>query len=311
MLPFRSPTITGSLSTIILSLLGLQLVTFAAAQNKNGLDWVPFDRQQFNGTIALDTKGDVQLFWKTGDEYSTFGIASRSTGYLAVGFSQTGAMTGGDMAVGYTDQNGSFVFENRYATGFVTPQVSPDQEKNMRLVEGAQANGVTSFVFEKQNNADCYETQGDVAKDAWQWFIYAFSDDNSFVQHAPGNNGKQYVKLGTGTTVSVNDVVPVADSKSFTVTQPEVTIPTQVTTYCYSLHKMPAGKGNLLAERPPESSKLLHHLVLYACYGQLSDEYMNMIGKDANCDYENFSNPCTGFVTEWAPGMSGRTFEPG
>lgn len=36
-----------------------------------------------------------------------------------------------------------------------------------------------------------------------------------------------------------------------------------------------------------------------------------MIGKDANCDYKTFSNPCTGFVTEWAPGMSARTFEPG
>ena len=36
-----------------------------------------------------------------------------------------------------------------------------------------------------------------------------------------------------------------------------------------------------------------------------------MIGEDANCNYEKFSNPCTGFVTEWAPGMSGRTFEPG
>ena len=36
-----------------------------------------------------------------------------------------------------------------------------------------------------------------------------------------------------------------------------------------------------------------------------------MLGKEPNCDYKNFGNPCTGFVTEWAPGMSGRTFEPG
>jgi hypothetical protein len=287
------------------------MVALAAAQTNNDLSWVPFDRQQFNGNLALDTKGDVQLFWKTGDNYSTFGIASRSTGYLAVGFSQTGAMTGGDIALGYTDQNGSFVFENRYTTGFVTPQVSPDQETNMRFIEGGQANGVTSFTFSKKNKADCYETQGDVATDAWQWFIYAFSDDNTFVQHAPGHNGKQYVKLGTGKTVSLNAARPIPDAKNFTVVQPELTIPKQVTTYCYTLHQMPNGTGNLLAERPPESSSLLHHLVLYACYGDLSDEYLNMIGNDANCNYQNFSNPCTGFVTEWAPGMSARTFEPG
>ena len=121
------------------------------AQSSNSLDWVPFDRKQFNGSIALDTKGDVQLFWKTGDEYSTFGVASRSNGYLALGFSETGAMTGADMAVGYKDHAGNFIFENRHAVGFVTPEVSVDQTTNMRFKEGHQANGVTSFIFEKRN----------------------------------------------------------------------------------------------------------------------------------------------------------------
>ena len=294
----------------ILSLAGIGFASIAGAQSNNNLDWIPFDRDQFNGNVALDTKGDVQLFWKTGDNYSTFGVASRSSGYLALGFSQTGAMTGGDMAVGYNDENGKFVFENRYATDFVTPQVSPDQEKNMHLKEGSQSKGVTSFIFEKQNKADCFETQADVATDAWQWFIYAFSDDNTFAQHAPGHNGKQYVKLGTGKTVSINDVRPIPDTKNLTIVQPEVTVPTAETTYCYTLHKMPAGKGWLLGERPPQSSQLLHHMVFYACY-DLPDKYLDMIGKEANCNYKTFSNPCNGFVTEWAPGMSGRTFEPG
>jgi hypothetical protein len=217
---------------------------------------------------------------------------------------------GGDIALGYNDEDGNFVFENRYATDFVTPQLSPDQEENMRLIEGSQANGVTSFVFEKQNKADCLETQGDVETDAWQWFIYAFSDDNTFAIHAPGHNGKQYVKLGTGETVSLNEARPIPDTKSLEIVQPEVTIPTDDTTYCYTLHKMPAGKGWLLGERPPQSSALLHHLVFYACY-DLDDEYLDMLGKEPNCNYKTFSNPCNGFVTEWAPGMSGRTFEPG
>ncbi|KAK5947472.1 hypothetical protein PMZ80_001622 [Knufia obscura] len=289
----------------------LALAAFAVAQSSNDLDWVPFDRGQFNGNVALDEEGNVQLFWKTGNESSTFGVASRSSGYLALGFSETGAMTGADMAVVYKDQDDNLVFENRHAEGFVTPQVSQDQENNMRLQEGHQANGVTGFVFEKQNKADCLQTQVDVAKDAWQWFIYAFSDENTFSQHAPGNMGKEYVKLGTGKSVSLNEVRDIDDTKNFTIVQPELTVPTQTTTYCYTLHKMPAGNKNyLLGERPNESSELLHHLVLYACYG-LPDEYMDMLGQEPNCDYETFSNPCSGFVTEWAPGMSGRTFEPG
>ncbi|KAK3713043.1 hypothetical protein LTR37_008728 [Vermiconidia calcicola] len=300
----------ATLHPSILSLAGIGFTSFASAQSNNNLDWVPFNRNQFNGNVALDTKGDVQLFWKTGANYSTFGAASRSSGYLALGFSQTGAMTGGDMAVGYSDEDGNFVFENRYATDFVTPEISSDQEKNMRLKEGSQADGVTSFIFEKQNKADCLENQADVAQDAWQWFIYAFSDDNTFAQHAPGHNGKQYVKLGTGNTVSINDVRPIDDTKSLAIVQPEVTVPSAETTYCYSLHKMPTGKGWLLGEQPPQSSELLHHLVFYACY-DLDDKYLDMIGKEPNCNYETFSNPCNGFVTEWAPGMSGRTFEPG
>lgn len=284
---------------------------FAVAQSNSNLSWVPFDRQQFNGSIALDTKGDVQLFWKTGDEYSTFGVASRSNGYLALGFSETGAMTGADMAVGYNDQNGTFVFENRHATDFVTPQISQDQEKNMRFKEGYQADVVTAFVFEKQNKADCLQDQENVLKDSWQWFIYAFSQENIFAQHGPGQNGKTYVKLGIGETVSLNEVRDIPGAKNFSILQPEVTIPTAETTYCYSLHKLPAGKRNyILGERTSGSSPLLHHLVLYGCYG-LPDGAEAMVGQEPNCDWQNFSNPCNSFVTEWAPGMSGRTFEPG
>jgi hypothetical protein len=141
--------------------------SLVVAQSNNDLGWVPFDRQQFNGSVALDTKGDVQLFWKTGDEYSTFGVASRSSGYLALGFSETGAMTGADMAVGYKDHDGDFILENRHAEGFFTPEVSQDQENNIRLKEGHQENGVTSFIFEKHNKADCLQAQVDVAKDSW------------------------------------------------------------------------------------------------------------------------------------------------
>lgn len=294
--------------TTVLSALLLP-ISFAVAQSNNDLEWIPFDQKQFDGNTTLDTNGNVQLFWKTGDNYSTFGIASRSSGYLALGFSQTGAMTGADMAVGYTDQDGKFVFENRHAAGFVTPQISEDQEKNMRFKEGHQADNVTAFVFEKQNKADCLQDQADIEK--WQWFIYAHSQENTFAQHGPGDNGKSYVKLNTGKTISVNVVRDIPDSKTFTVQQPEVTIPTAETTYCYSLHKLPAGKRNyLLGEEPAESSKMLHHLVLYGCYNP-SDELKAMVGKEPNCDWQNFSNPCNSFVTEWAPGMSGRTFEKG
>ncbi|OQO04792.1 hypothetical protein B0A48_09716 [Cryoendolithus antarcticus] len=289
----------------------LPAAALAIGPSNNSLAWIPFDPTQFDGNAVLDSNGQVQLFWKNGADHSTFGIASQSTGYLALGFSETGAMTGADMAVAYIGDNGSFVFENRHATGFVTPQVSLDQTDNMRLKAGGQANGVTSFIFEKKNKANCLQDQADVANDSWQWFIYAFSDQNTFAQHAAGDMGKQYIKLGTGNTVSLNDARNVSNSKYLTVVQPEVALPTDETTYCYTLQKMPAtNKSFLIGERPQPSSPLLHHLVLYACYGP-ADQYVDMLGKAPNCDWQNFSNPCTGFVTEWAPGMSARTFEEG
>jgi hypothetical protein len=293
----------------LVALLGMAVP--AAAQSNTDQRWVPFDLDQFNGNATLDSKGDVQLFWKVGDEYSTFGIASRSEGYLALGFSETGAMTGADMAVGFKDEDGKFKLENRHAKGFVYPDLSKDQQNNIRLREGHQEGGVTAFVFEKKNKADCLESQTDVHTDAWQWFIYAFSDENTFAQHKPGNNGKTYVKLGTGKTISLNDDRALDNTKTFTITQPEVEIPTDETTYCYTMYKMPKGKKNfLLGERPKKTSDLLHHLVVYSCYG-LKEEDKEMVGKEPNCNWKNFENPCNGFVTEWAPGMSGRTFEPG
>ncbi|CAG9997271.1 unnamed protein product [Clonostachys byssicola] len=300
--------ISASLSALPLLMfpLGMPVMVNAASSDTS---WIPFDLAQFNGNATLDTKGDVQLFWKTGDEYSTYGIASRSKGYLALGFSETGAMTGADIAVGSMD-NGEFKFENRFAAGFVSPEVSKDQQNNMRLKEGHQQDGVTAFVFEKKNVADCLAEQVNVNTESWQWFIYAFSDENTFAQHKAGNKGKSYVKLGTGETISVNEIRPVDNAKNFTLTQSEVAIPTQETTYCYTMHKMPSGKKNyILGERPERSSDFLHHLVLYACYG-ITDQDKEMVGKDAVCS-DDFSNPCNGFVTEWSPGMSGRTFEPG
>jgi hypothetical protein len=41
----------------------------------------------------------------------------------------------------------------------------------------------------------------------------------------------------------------------------------------------------------------MHHLVLYACYN-LADEWLDMVGKEPNCNWKTFSNPCNGFVTE-------------
>ncbi|KAK3622612.1 hypothetical protein LTR56_022077 [Elasticomyces elasticus] len=297
------------LAHLALSTLGL--AALAVAQSNVSLDWIPFNRTQFDGNAALNTDGTVQLFWRLGEEYTTFGIASQSSGYLALGFSATGAMTGADMAVGLRGDNGSFVFENRHAAGFVTPQVSQDQTNNMRLIEGDQENGITYFIFEKKNKADCLTRQNDVFTDSWQWFIYAHSDQNTFAQHGPSNMGKEYVKLGTGNTVSVLDARPVNNTQEFIVLQPEVTIPPEETTYCYSLHKMPAGRKNfLVGERPVASSPLLHHLVLYACYVP-ADQLTDLLDKEPNCDWETYSNPCIGFVTEWAPGMSARTFEDG
>ncbi|KAH7322525.1 PHM/PNGase F domain-containing protein [Stachybotrys elegans] len=304
MLPAHYAGGLSSLGPLILSAL---LAVPAAAQ---GSDWVPFDRSQFSGNATLDTEGHVQLFWEIGDEYSTYGIASQSSGYLALGFSETGAMTGADMAVGYMD-DGEFVLENRWASGFVTPQLSEDQEYNVRLQGGGQEDGVTWFIFEKKNTADCLENQVTVATRAWQWFIYAFSDDNTFGQHEDENKGKRYIKLGSEETIFVNEIVEVQNTMNWTIVQPEITIPTDETTYCYTLHRVPEGDRHfMIAERPRISSDLLHHLVIYACYSP-SDDLLEMLGQEPNCDYENFSNPCNGFVTEWAPGMSGRTFEDG
>lgn len=275
------------------------------------VSWVPFNHQQFENNIALDGQGQVQLFWTIADTYSTYGIASRSSGYLALGFSDSGAMTGADIALGYRDDSGNFILENRHAGGFVTPQLSKDQTQNIRLREGYQTENATAFVFEKKNSANCLKEQANVRTDSWQWFIYAFSDDNIFEHHKAGNNGKQYIKLGTGKTVSVNEVREIPGAKSFTITQDAITIPANQDIYCYTLHRLPPGKKSfLLGERPPSRSKLLHHLLIYACYS-VSDEIESMLGQEPICGIGKFSNPCTGFVTGWAPGMPARTFQPG
>ncbi len=247
---------TYSFTSQFLALCAL-LSLLVAVVAGDDLSWVPFDRKQFNGNATLDSKGNVQLFWKIGSDYSTFGIASKSKGYLALGFSETGAMTGADIAVGSMNASNKFVLENRRAAGFAYPELSPDQTNNMRLKEGYQKDGVTGFVFDKKNKADCLQNQTNVNTDSVQWFIYAFSDSNSFQKHAPGDNGNKYVKLGTGQDISVNIDKAVPNAKNFTISQPEITVPTNETYVLLYATQDAGGKEELHPWRATNNYKQL------------------------------------------------------
>lgn len=54
----------------------LSSVRIALAQNTSDMSWVPFDRNQFTTNATVVTAGDFRVFWKLGEEYSTYRVAS-------------------------------------------------------------------------------------------------------------------------------------------------------------------------------------------------------------------------------------------
>lgn len=77
-------------------------------------------------------------------------ITAETTGWVGLGVSPNGAMTGADIIVAWVDSSGSGHIEDRYGTGNTLPPL--DDSQDVQLISSSQTAGETTVTFTRLIN---------------------------------------------------------------------------------------------------------------------------------------------------------------
>lgn len=76
------------------------------SHDKRNRDSVKHIPMRWTHSEVLDDKGEVVLKWQPRHQEIAFRLEAKTTGFAAVGFSQSGEVNGADMVIGWIDDNG-------------------------------------------------------------------------------------------------------------------------------------------------------------------------------------------------------------
>ena len=79
-----------------------------------------FDRMDFMHHTVVDADNKFQVFWTPDDKGFIMELAVMTSGYVAIGFSPNGGMSGADIFLGFVNGNGQ-------AEGMVSVQLNNKQ----------------------------------------------------------------------------------------------------------------------------------------------------------------------------------------
>ncbi|TPX32821.1 hypothetical protein SmJEL517_g04110 [Synchytrium microbalum] len=222
-------------------------------------------------------------------------------------------MKGADMAVYSSGEsgasNGALSFEQRFASGFITPSLS--STPFLTFIQGYQQNNVTAFSFSRPLVAQCTVESSDITLYGLNWFIFAHGASNTFVQHVEGSQGQAALDIGSATdaiAAFTAGSVP-ADAKvlNWTIT-PDFAIPVVPTAYCYRFFSLPTDQKYQITQWTPIiGSPLVHHLVVYSC-PSLDTRYTDGQVVCNAPPLSSWTNTCYSFYIDWALGRKGTVY---
>ena len=275
------------------------------------LSWVRMNHAQFDNSAELHP--GFMVFWTVNpegdDNIIRMAVASQSEGWVGLGFSPLGGMTGSAIAMVSQGDDG-LEFNHLWALENGAPEFLPDSD--MVFIEGSQENGSTEFIFDKAISVPCISHGTDVNLDG-QFLMWAYGDDNNFGKHDDDKRGVKLVTLNDFNALESGVGHDFGDDEKWSVLTPEMEIPADDTSYCVSLHRVPEGVGSIAhitGDTPVIGGDLVHHLIVYGCYGELpyDEKELERLQREPSCDRRDAR--CYAFIAEWAPGNFGRAYPP-
>jgi hypothetical protein len=159
----------------------------------------PSEAYTHSAVVDEDDPNLYQVFWKliNNDEIQ-FELHCRTTGYVGIGLSTNGGMTGADIAISWVNRNGAAFTKDTYASDFKTPMT--DKHQDWFLIEASELNGYTIVKLKRKLNT-CDKEEDFEIKDETHYLLFAWNNidpatgNNDWVYHGPNRRIKVDILL--------------------------------------------------------------------------------------------------------------------
>ncbi|TRY86917.1 hypothetical protein DNTS_002195 [Danionella cerebrum] len=219
-------------------------------------------------------------------------LTVNSSGWIALGFSPKGGMSGADLVIGGVSATGNY-FKDYHAVGNSMPVV--DQKQNFKLLSLSESDGKTVMRFQRSIDS-CDENDFTITTLPTK-IIYAYGQTDDITYHGARRGTKE---------LNLLKYMPRTDqttSSYFDMTMINFTVPANQTYYYCKIMKAPAfdRKQHIYRIEPLiRNIDLVHHLLLYRCPPTITQPF------EDEC-YSGRDDECMETVAVW--GVGGGAFE--
>ncbi|CAF4083643.1 unnamed protein product [Rotaria sordida] len=262
-----------------------------------------------NYKYSIELEANIADLWWTIDDVRkeiTFDLHIRTTGWIALGISPGGGMTGADIGVGWVDSQGQVNFQDRHASGFFRPMID-NTTNDWFVLQGRELNGWTAIQFKRL--LDTCDSMDYPIKSGTNILIYAYGlvdPDESEINYHETRRGTRMVPLQSYNQPPSDDKFAGLDY--FELRLNNYIVPSNDTTYYCKIYKAPTSyttKRHAIAYKiliDDENSDLVNHLLLHECNPSFTFDDNNL--PNGVCDEINDKiEPCSASIaTGWAVG---------
>ena len=194
----------------------------------------------FKNHQELDFHSKYHLFWNQEEDGVTMEVQVETHGWVGLGFSSNGGMTGADIFLGWIKDDGSTIYHDRHAITKDTPII--DAIQNYKFLGGLENETHTVLRFSRVWNT-CDEDEDFNIEEGTTHLIWAFNNDDPLDDilsygsyHGTENRGTKPLVLRGPAEVPF---VQTPDMKTWDLTRKDYTIPPFKTTYQCEMFKVP------------------------------------------------------------------------
>ncbi|CAF3886409.1 unnamed protein product [Rotaria sp. Silwood1] len=238
----------------------------------------PFTKYQYSTELE---KNVADLWWSVDDvkQEIMFELHIKTRGWIALGISPAGGMTGADIGMGWIGEAGNVHFQDRYAFNFSKP-ILDTTTMDWHGLQGREQNGWTAIQFKRL--LDTCDSMDVPIKSGTNILIFAYGlmdpnigqlDDD--ISYHENRRGSRIIPLQ-----SYSDPPPeskFAEFDSFDFLMNNYLVPPTDTTYYCKVFKLPSHfpmKRHAIAHKiiiDSTNRDLVHHMDTYECHPETTN----------------------------------------
>ncbi|XP_059622696.1 MOXD1 homolog 2 [Phlebotomus argentipes] len=273
-----------------------------------------------NWDHAVDLNENFRLLWTVRGAEITMEIQAKTLGYVGVGFSEDGTLSGADMAIGWVDQ-GQPYFQDRHVKKNSDGEPVVDPSQDYVLLLGYE--NATHTVLRFRRKLDTCDTYHDlpITNDTMRVIFMYHENEPRRGAVTPGSLPKPleayrgYRPLFLTQRVSQDAIKLDLKIRTLELRNQDVELPQSDTTlyWCKVFKLTDINKKHHLVKYEPvfestASQPYMHHIVLYECQGSSNELELLSREQGRPCFQPDNPRQCNVVVATWARGSEGFTF---